>query len=54
MAEQLIIAAIVLAAAAFIARKVWHTITSARAARGGGCDSGCGCATDSSGRVAEH
>ncbi len=43
MTEQLIIGAIVLAATAFIARKVWRAIAAARAPASAGCDSGCGC-----------
>lgn len=55
MAEQLIIGAIVLAAAAFIARRVWRAISAARAPKGGaGCDSGCGCASSSTGTAAKH
>ena len=44
MAEQLIIGLIVLAATLFIARRSWRTIVAARAPKGAGCDSGCGCA----------
>ena len=47
MLEQLIISAIVLGAALFIGRRIWRTIASARAPKGGGCDSGCGCAPTS-------
>ncbi len=41
--QQFIVGLIVLAAAAFIVRKVWRTIASARAAKGAACGSGCGC-----------
>ncbi len=44
MLEQLIIAAIVLGAAFFIGRRLWLSIAAARAPKGTGCDSGCGCA----------
>jgi FeoB-associated Cys-rich membrane protein len=44
MLESLIIGAIVLGAVFFIARRVWRTIAAARAPKGAGCDSGCGCA----------
>ncbi len=54
MTQQLIIAAIVLAAASYIARKVWRTVAAARAAKGAGCDSGCGCEPVSTGSVSRH
>jgi FeoB-associated Cys-rich membrane protein len=44
MGQQLIVAAIVLTAAAFIARRMWRAVASARASKQAGCDSGCGCA----------
>ena len=44
MLEQLIIAAIVLTAVAFVGRRVWNAIASARAPKGG-CGSDCGCST---------
>lgn len=45
MIQQLIVGGIVLGAAAFIARRMWSAIASARARKGAaGCDSGCGCA----------
>ncbi len=47
MVEQLIIAAIVLGAVAFIGRRLWLAIAAARAPKGGGCNSGCGCAPTS-------
>lgn len=44
MLEQLIIGAIVLVAALFIASRMWRTIAAARAPKSAaGCDSGCGC-----------
>jgi hypothetical protein len=44
MFQQVAVAAIVLTAFAFITRKVWRTVASARKPAGAGCDSGCGCA----------
>ncbi len=49
--QQLLIALIVLSAAGFIGRRVWRTVAAARAPKGGGCDTGCGCA---SGKTASH
>ncbi len=43
MLEQLIIAALVLAATLYIGRRAWAAIASARAPKGG-CGSDCGCA----------
>ena len=43
MAEQFVIALIVLAAAAYTGRRLWKAVAAARAPKGGGCDSGCGC-----------
>lgn len=43
MAEQLIIAAIVLTAVYFVGRRAWRAIAAARSPKGAGCDSGCGC-----------
>jgi FeoB-associated Cys-rich membrane protein len=44
MGQQLIVGAIVFAAAAFIVRRLWRAVASARASKQAGCDSGCGCA----------
>ena len=42
--QQLIVGLIVLGAALFIVRRIWSAISSARASKHAGCDSGCGCA----------
>ncbi len=47
MLETGIVATIVLAAVFFIARRAWRAIAAARAPKGAGCDSGCGCETPS-------
>ena len=39
--QTLVVALIVLAAAAFVARRAWATLRPRRA--GPGCDAGCGC-----------
>ena len=39
--QTLVVAVLVLAAVAFVARRAWRTLRPARA--GAGCDSGCGC-----------
>ncbi len=44
MVQQLIVGLLVLGAAAFITRRMWLAIAAARAPKGAGCDSGCGCA----------
>jgi hypothetical protein len=46
--QQIIVAAVVLIATLFIARRVWRVIASARASATGGsaCASGCGCESD--------
>ncbi|MCC7054064.1 MAG: FeoB-associated Cys-rich membrane protein [Gemmatimonadaceae bacterium] len=44
MVEQFATALIVLAAAAFVVRRMWRAIAAARAPKGGACDAGCGCA----------
>jgi FeoB-associated Cys-rich membrane protein len=41
--QQFIVGLIVLGAAAFIVRRVWSAIASARAAKNAACGSGCGC-----------
>ena len=41
--QQFIVGLIVIGAVAFIVRRVWSTISSARAAKQAGCASGCGC-----------
>ena len=41
--QQFVVGLIVLGAAAFIVRRVWSTIASARAAKNAACGSGCGC-----------
>ena len=44
LAQSLVVALIVLAAAAYLGRALWRTVSSARRAKaGGGCASGCGC-----------
>lgn len=41
--QTLIIALIIVAAATYIGRRVWQTVAAARAPKGAGCASGCGC-----------
>jgi hypothetical protein len=56
MFQQLLVGVIVLCAAAFITRRVWRTVASARAASKGGasaCASDCGCAPAASKRTEE-
>ena len=44
--QSAIVALVVLAAAAYLARALWRTVSSARRARAaGGCRTGCGCGT---------
>jgi hypothetical protein len=43
MMQTLIVALIVLAAAAYVGRKVWRALRPAKAA---GCDTVCGCGAD--------
>jgi hypothetical protein len=45
MIQQLIIGSIVLLSGAFIVRRMVRAVQAARAPKGGGCDSGCGCVT---------
>jgi FeoB-associated Cys-rich membrane protein len=45
MVQQLIVGSIVLLAGAFIVRRMVRAVQAARAPKGGGCDSGCGCVT---------
>ena len=40
MAQTVVVIAIVLLAAAYVARRAWRAL---RPARGAGCDHGCGC-----------
>ena len=54
MLEQLLVALIVLTAVAFIGRRAWRAIAAARAPKGAGCDSGCGCAPGSDSARARH
>jgi hypothetical protein len=51
MMQQVIVGLLVLAAATFIARKMWRAIAAARAPKGAGCDSGCGCVAPTSSRA---
>ncbi len=44
MVQQLIVGLLVLGAAVFITRRMWLAVAAARAPKGAGCDSGCGCA----------
>ena len=48
MGQQLLVGLIVLAAVLFVARRIWSAIAAARAPKGAGCDSGCGCAPSAS------
>ena len=43
MAEHVVIVLIVLSAATYTGRRLWKAVAAARAPKGGGCDSGCGC-----------
>jgi len=45
MMQTLVVAALVLAAAAYAGRRVWRTLRPKKAA---GCDTGCGCGADAS------
>jgi FeoB-associated Cys-rich membrane protein len=45
--QQLLVVLIVLSAAGFVGRRVWRAIAAARAPKGNGCDTGCGCAPGS-------
>jgi hypothetical protein len=48
--QTLIVALIVLAAAAFVGRRVWATLRPRRAA---GCASDCGCGSESAGGASD-
>ena len=50
MVQQLIVGLLVLGAAAYITRRMWLAIAAARAPKGAGCDSGCGCAAPATSR----
>ena len=54
MVQQLIVGLLVLGAAAFITRRMWLAIAAARAPKGAGCDSGCGCAVPTAPRHANE
>jgi hypothetical protein len=41
--QTLLVGLIVLAALAFIGRRAWRTVSAARAPKGDGCGSDCGC-----------
>ncbi len=41
--QTLVVVLILVAAAGYIGRRVWQTIAAARAPKGAGCASGCGC-----------
>lgn len=51
--QQIIVGLIVLGAVAYIVRRVWGAIASARASKNAGCDSGCGCAPATPQRTAK-
>ena len=50
MVQQLIVGLLVLGAAAYITRRMWLAIAAARAPKGAGCDSGCGCSAPTTSR----
>ena len=41
--KELLVALVVGAAATWLGRRAWRAVVTARAARSGGCDRGCGC-----------
>ena len=54
MVQQLIVGLLVLAAVAFITRRIFLAVASVRAPKGAGCDSGCGCAAPATSRHAHE
>ena len=48
MWQSILVLLLVLAAAAYVGRRLWRTLRPARvdAAGGAGCDAGCGCGAD--------
>ncbi len=54
MLQQVIVGLLVLGAAAFISRRMWLAVAAARAPKGAGCDSGCGCAAPTTSRPANE